>query len=147
MVKDIEAIVSPKSIAVVGATNRPGSVGLAIFSNILNADYQGILHPVNPRARSVHGVKAYPRLLDIPEDIYDASVYIDGDYMGERLSLISDVARGKHVLEIKSDLFIDKVSKLIELTNPDQLMMLRIVKKDIRYDIIEINPEKYWQNK
>ena len=64
MVKDIESIINPKSIAVVGATNRPGSVGSAIFWNILSAGYQGILYPVQPTAQ-----KAYPRLGDIPDKI------------------------------------------------------------------------------
>ena len=76
MVNDIEAIMSPKSIAVVGATNRPGSVGLAIFSNILNGGYQGVLYPVHPTAKSIHGVRAYPRLKDVPDDIDLAGVEI-----------------------------------------------------------------------
>jgi len=37
MTKDIEFIMNPRSIAVVGATNRPGSIGLAVFRNILGA--------------------------------------------------------------------------------------------------------------
>jgi len=48
---DIEHIMSPKSIAVVGASNRPGSLGLAVFKNLIDASYQGILYPVNPKAR------------------------------------------------------------------------------------------------
>ena len=66
---DIEYIISPESIAVVGATNRPGSVGLAVFQNILNGRYQGVLYPVNPKARSVLSVRAYPRLIDIPDEV------------------------------------------------------------------------------
>lgn len=75
MVRDIESIISPKSIAVVGATNRPGSVGLSVFCNILSAGYQGILYPVNPKAKSVQSVKAYPRLMEIPDEI-DLAVII-----------------------------------------------------------------------
>ena len=75
MGKDIESIMVPQSIAVVGATNRPDSVGLATFRNILNSGYQGVLYPVNPGARSVQGVKAYPRLEDIPDEV-DLAVII-----------------------------------------------------------------------
>ncbi len=75
MPENIESIMAPKSIAVVGATNRPGSVGLAVFRNLLNADYQGILYPVNPKAKSVQSVKAYPSLLDIPDEV-DLAVII-----------------------------------------------------------------------
>jgi len=66
---------NPRSIAVVGATNRPGSVGLAVFRNILSAGFQGVLYPVNPKAKSVWSVKAYPRLADIPDEV-DLAVII-----------------------------------------------------------------------
>lgn len=75
MIKDIEFIMSPRSIAVVGATNRPGSVGLAVFRNILRAGFQGVLYPVNPKAKSVQSVKAYPKLADIPDEV-DLAVII-----------------------------------------------------------------------
>ena len=71
----IEHILSPQSIAVVGATNRPGSIGLAIFRNLLDGGYQGILYPVNPKAKSIQGVKAYPSLLEIPDEV-DMAVLI-----------------------------------------------------------------------
>ena len=73
--KDIECIMNPQSIAVVGATDRPGSVGLSVFRNILNAGYRGILYPVNPRVKSVQSVKSYPRLADIPDEV-DMAVII-----------------------------------------------------------------------
>jgi acetyltransferase len=69
MPKNIESIMSPRSIAVVGATNRPGSVGLAVFRNILNAGFEGVLYPVNLKAKSVQSVKAYPALMDIPDEV------------------------------------------------------------------------------
>ena len=75
MTKSIEFIMNPRSIAVVGATNRPGSVGLAVFRNILSAGFQGVLYPVNPKVKSVWSVKAYPRLADIPDEV-DLAVII-----------------------------------------------------------------------
>ena len=75
MPKNIQTIMSPTSVAVVGATNRRGSVGLAVFRNILDAGYQGILYPVNPKAPSIQGVKAYPTLGDIPDPV-DMAVLI-----------------------------------------------------------------------
>ncbi|MCP4717682.1 MAG: CoA-binding protein, partial [Deltaproteobacteria bacterium] len=66
---NIEAILSPKSVAVVGASNRAGSVGLAVFRNILNGGFQGVLYPVNPKARSVQSIKAYPSLTKIPDEV------------------------------------------------------------------------------
>ena len=75
MAKNIESIMSPRSIAVVGATNRPGSVGHAVFRNILNAGFEGVLYPVNLKAKSVQSVKAYPALMDIPDEV-DLAVII-----------------------------------------------------------------------
>jgi len=69
MAKDISKIINPASIAVVGATNRKGSVGLAAFSNLIYGGYQGVLFPINPKARSIQGVKAYPRLVDVPDPV------------------------------------------------------------------------------
>ena len=75
MLKKIECIMNPNSIAVVGATSRPGSVGRAVFHNILNGGYTGVLYPVNPRARAVQSVRAYPTLTDIPDEV-DLAVLI-----------------------------------------------------------------------
>ena len=65
----LDAIFSPKALAVVGASTTPGKVGHDIFVNILNGSFTGTLYPVNPKARSVACVKAYPTLTDIPDDI------------------------------------------------------------------------------
>ena len=75
MIKNIEPVMNPRSIAVVGATNRSGSVGLAVFRNILDAGFQGLLYPVNPKAKSVQNIKAYPKLSNIPDEV-DVAVII-----------------------------------------------------------------------
>jgi len=64
-----DAIFSPQSVAVVGASTTPGKVGHDIFANILKGSFTGTLYPVNPSARSVLSVKAYPNILDIPDPI------------------------------------------------------------------------------
>jgi acetyltransferase len=79
MAKSIECIMSPKSIAVVGATDRPGSVGFAVFNNIIKAGFKGGLYPVNVKAKSVQGVKAYPTLLAIPDEVDMAVVIVPAD--------------------------------------------------------------------
>jgi acetyl coenzyme A synthetase (ADP forming)-like protein len=65
----LDAIFSPKSLAVVGASTMPGKVGHDIFVNILKGGFTGTLYPVNPKARSVACVRAYPTLIDIPDDV------------------------------------------------------------------------------
>jgi 4-hydroxybutyryl-CoA synthetase (ADP-forming) len=58
---------SPKSIAIIGASDKPG-IGRAIFTNIKNG-YKGKIYPVSPTNEYVSGIKAYKSVLDIPEDI------------------------------------------------------------------------------
>lgn len=65
----LDAIFAPTSLAVVGASTTPGKVGHDIFVNILKGGYTGTLYPVNPTARSVASVRAYPTILDIPDDV------------------------------------------------------------------------------
>lgn len=76
---DIGYILSPRSIAVVGASNRPGSLGSAVFKNLLEASYQGILYPVNPKSRSVQAVKAYKTLSDIPDEVEMAVLIVPAE--------------------------------------------------------------------
>jgi acetyltransferase len=66
---NLDPIFSPKSVAVVGASTTPGKVGHDIFANILKGGYTGTLYPVNPSAKSVLSVRAYPRLNEIPDEI------------------------------------------------------------------------------
>ena len=66
---NLDAIFSPQSVAVVGASTTPGKVGHDIFANILKGGYRGILYPVNPNAKSVLSVRAYANILDIPDDV------------------------------------------------------------------------------
>lgn len=71
----LDALFSPRSVAVIGASNREGSVGRALFANVLMNGYTGMVFPVNMTARSVLGVKAYPSVLDI-EDEVDLAILI-----------------------------------------------------------------------
>ncbi len=72
---NLDPLFSPKSVAVIGASNRQGSVGRAAFTNILLNEYTGTVYPVNPREHSISGVRAYPSVLDLPETI-DLAVVI-----------------------------------------------------------------------
>ncbi len=66
---NLDAIFSPRSVAVLGASATPGKVGHDIFANILKGGYTGTLYPVNPSARAILSVKAYRSISEIPEDI------------------------------------------------------------------------------
>jgi len=65
----LDAVFSPRSIAVVGASRHPGKIGYEILRNLIVNEYQGVLYPVNPNARSIHGLRAYANVRDIPDSI------------------------------------------------------------------------------
>ena len=73
--QDLSLLFAPRSVAVIGATNRAGSVGHAVFANVFKHSYAGVVYPVNPRLTSVMSVKAFPSVLDIP-DAVDLSIII-----------------------------------------------------------------------
>ena len=60
-------LLRPKTVAVVGASRDPSSLGNALFRNILQGRFKGTVFPVNPRAQAIEGVRAYASLSDLPE--------------------------------------------------------------------------------
>ena len=67
--RSIARLLSPTSVAVVGASGDESKIGNAVFRNLLRAGLQGTLYPVNPDARHVQGVGAYPSVLEVPDPI------------------------------------------------------------------------------
>lgn len=65
----LDAIFSPKSVAVIGATERPGSVGRTILWNLITNSFGGTVYPVNLNRPSVLGIKAYPSVAEIPDKV------------------------------------------------------------------------------
>ena len=65
----LDAIFSPETIAVIGASTTKGKVGHDIFANILAGGFKGTLYPVNPKAKSVLSVKCYKSIANIPDPI------------------------------------------------------------------------------
>lgn len=63
-----DIFLAPKSIAVIGASDKPGTVGKAITSNILNG-YKGEVYPITPSRESVFGKKAYKSVTEVPNNI------------------------------------------------------------------------------
>jgi acyl-CoA synthetase (NDP forming) len=60
-------MLTPESVAVVGAGRRQGTVGRAILDNIRTGGYKGRLYAVNPHARYLGGVPCFPSVAGLPE--------------------------------------------------------------------------------
>ena len=66
---NLNRIFNPSQIAVVGASEKPGSIGNAILTNLINGKYSGRLLPVNPKYEKLHGLPAYKSLAKLQADI------------------------------------------------------------------------------
>jgi acetyltransferase len=65
----LRAIFAPRSIALIGATDRPGSVGRTLLWNLLSHPFGGTVYPVNAKKRSVLGIRAYPSIAEVPDTV------------------------------------------------------------------------------
>jgi acetyltransferase len=65
----LSSIFAPETVAVIGASDRPGSVGRTILWNLIGSPFGGTVFPVNPKHHSVMGIKAYPNIAAVPEPI------------------------------------------------------------------------------
>jgi acetyl coenzyme A synthetase (ADP forming)-like protein len=65
----MRAIFEPRSIAVVGASQRRGQLGSELFHNLIQSRFNGRLYPVNPKADEVEYIPAYKSVRDIPGDV------------------------------------------------------------------------------
>jgi len=69
----INAVLKPKSIAVIGASTNPEKIGYKVVENLKNCGYQGAVYPINPDAEEIVGYKCYPSVKDVPY-VVDAAV-------------------------------------------------------------------------
>ena len=76
-------LLQPKSVAVVGASRDQSGIGNMIFRHLLHARFEGTVYPVNNQAESVHGVRAYPSLRDLPETVDLVIVAVPADSVFE----------------------------------------------------------------
>ncbi len=65
-VRNLEYLFRPRSVAVIGASNRPQRVGTVLMRNLLEGGFEGPIMPVNPKHASVAGVLAYPDVAGLP---------------------------------------------------------------------------------
>ncbi len=65
--RPLDAIFSPKTVAVIGATEREHSVGRTVMDNLIKGGFPGKIFPVNPTKDTILGIKAYPSVTALPE--------------------------------------------------------------------------------
>ncbi len=78
-------VLYPTSVAVIGASRNPKSIGGRLFKNILMGDFTGTVYPVNPGAPFVHSIAAYPSVLDIPGPVDLALVVVPSQHVKQAI--------------------------------------------------------------
>jgi len=66
---DLKALFEPSSVAVIGASSAEGKAGNAVVKNLLKFGYRGKIYPINPKEKEILGLKCYPSIKDVPDDV------------------------------------------------------------------------------
>ncbi|WP_347488151.1 acetate--CoA ligase alpha subunit [Desulfoscipio sp. XC116] len=66
---DLTSMSKPQSVAVVGASPKPGKIGHTILGNVINSGYEGKIFPINPKEKEIAGFKAYAAVSEVPEPV------------------------------------------------------------------------------
>lgn len=79
----LQAMLAPRTIAVIGATEREPSIGRTVMWNLMTNGFGGVVYPVNIRRNSVMGIRAYRRLVDIPDTVDLALIMLRPDKVAQ----------------------------------------------------------------
>jgi acetyl coenzyme A synthetase (ADP forming)-like protein len=79
----VRRILYPNSVAVIGASRDPESVGGKVFRNLLFGNFGGTIFPVNPNTAAVGGVLSYPSILHVPADVDLAVIVVSAQRVPE----------------------------------------------------------------
>jgi acetyl coenzyme A synthetase (ADP forming)-like protein len=91
--ESMRRVLAPDSIAVIGASRTPGTIGHELFRNLLAYGFHGPVYPVNPSSGSVGGVRAYKTILDVPDPVDLALVVVPASAVPR----VVDECAAKHV--------------------------------------------------
>lgn len=86
----LDAIFKPRSIAVIGATARRGSIGREILNNLFANEFNGKIFPVNPKYEYIHSTKAYPSVASIPDPVDLAVIVVPAAHV---LAVVEECAQ------------------------------------------------------
>lgn len=81
MKHELDYIFRPRSVAVIGASRRKGSIGHVIIHNILTGEFIGKVFPVSPTTSVIHSIKAYSTVLDVPDAVDLAIIIVPKEYV------------------------------------------------------------------
>lgn len=81
----LHALFNPKAVAVIGASTKELHIGNRIIKNLLDFGFKGAIYPINPKADTIHGLKAYPSILDVPTDVDVVHMVIPAQFVPQAI--------------------------------------------------------------
>ncbi len=72
----LDSLFRPKSVAVIGASNRRLTIGYRIIQNLFDMEFNGPIYPVHPKASFIKNLPAYPSITDVPQDVELAHIVV-----------------------------------------------------------------------
>jgi acetyl coenzyme A synthetase (ADP forming)-like protein len=85
IVRDMNRIMKPDAVAVIGASSEDGKIGNSVMKNLINGGYKGEIYPINPSATEIMGRKAYKSVKDVPGNIDVAVFAIPAKFVAQAL--------------------------------------------------------------
>jgi len=101
----LDPLLRPRSIAVIGASERAGTVGCEVMLNLQRGGYEGALYPINPGRASVHGLTCHASLAELPESV-EQVIFAVADSRIEA-ALDESIMHGAQAATIYSTLVLD----------------------------------------
>jgi acetate---CoA ligase (ADP-forming) len=120
VVASLRSFFEPRSVAIIGASSRRGTIGGELFRNVLEGDFTGVAYPVNLKGAAVAGVRGYASVAEIPDPVDLAVIAVPGEHV---LAAAEDSLRsGVRALVVISAGFAEVGSEGAE--RQDQLLAL-----------------------
>jgi acetyl coenzyme A synthetase (ADP forming)-like protein len=90
IVQQMNRIMKPKAVAVIGASPENGKIGNSVMKNLINGGYPGAIYPIHPSADNILGKKAYKSVKDVPGDIDVAVFAIPAKFVAQALTEVGE---------------------------------------------------------
>ncbi|QCG94958.1 CoA-binding protein [Azospirillum sp. TSA2s] len=90
IVRQMNRIMKPDAVAVIGASSEDGKIGNSVMKNLINGGYKGKIYPIHPKADDILGYKAYRSVKDVPGDIDVAVFAIPAKFVAQALTEVGE---------------------------------------------------------
>jgi acetyltransferase len=96
---DIKYLFEPRSVAVIGASHDQSKIGYKVLDNIISGGYQGKVYPINPKGGEILGVRAYPGVKEIQDEIDSAFSIVGG---GDSVAAVNQSGMAEKISHIST---------------------------------------------